>query len=181
MSYTDIRILKLIHSFILSCKWKNYTTSCQNIISSQFSNSEMVTKSKDRLWKEGERAFEGREEEDRNETDTRSKDRHRLLFIARRKASSKLLFSYNSQQKSNKSNSDNSPFFLRGIFFPHSSESKPNGRSSFQKKRDETESAINGQYSERMLSSSFLPSKKKWPSLPSPQKNNSQKTTVSIN
>ena len=24
LSYTDIRILKLIHTFILSCKWKNY-------------------------------------------------------------------------------------------------------------------------------------------------------------
>ena len=44
------------------------------------------------------------------------------------------------------------------------------GRSSFQKKRDGAESAINGQHSERILSSSFLPSKKKRPSLTSPRK-----------
>ena len=33
LSYTDIRILKLIHSFILSCKWNNYSNSYQNIVS----------------------------------------------------------------------------------------------------------------------------------------------------
>ena len=56
------------------------------------------------------------------------------------------------------------------IFFPKSSKRKPSDRSSLQKKRDRAESAINGQHSARMLSSSFLPSKKKWPFLPSPQK-----------
>ena len=55
------------------------------------------------------------------------------------------------------------------ILFFRSSETKPSYGSSFQKKKDGAESAINSQHSFKMLSSSFFPSKKKTSSLLSHQ------------